>query len=225
MATELRDGLWQFELRAANAYLLEDDVLTLVDAGTPWDESAIRSDIAGTDHAIEDIDRVLLTHYDLDHVGTLAALTPELEATVYAGAFDADILRGDRSPPWTNHKGAFQRIAGLFIDAPSLSIESITDQESVGSFTAYDTPGHTPGHVTYVSETHDVAMVGDLLMESGGSLEPSGWVMSYDTDQVRISIIELADRSPAVEMVCMGHGTPITEDGSSILDALADDLA
>jgi len=35
MVTELTERVWQFELRGVNAYLVADDVLTLVDAGTP----------------------------------------------------------------------------------------------------------------------------------------------------------------------------------------------
>jgi glyoxylase-like metal-dependent hydrolase (beta-lactamase superfamily II) len=46
----------------------------------------------------------LLTHYDLDHVGALAALEAALDAPVYAGAFDGWVLTGQESPPLTNHK-------------------------------------------------------------------------------------------------------------------------
>lgn len=224
MATELTDGVWQLELRAANAYLIDDDTPTLVDAGTPWDESTIRDEIGETGVAIPDIGRVLLTHYDLDHVGTLAALTPDLDATVYAGEFDAAILRGDRSPPWTNHKGAFQRLVDLFVSTPDLTIEPIEDGDSIGSFTAYDSPGHTPGHMAYVSDDHSVGVLGDLVTESEGELEASGWAMSYDTDDVAISIIELADRTPDFDIACMGHGTPVTEGGHTALVELADEL-
>jgi len=38
MATELADGVWRLELRGVSAYLVDADVPTLVDAGTPWDE-------------------------------------------------------------------------------------------------------------------------------------------------------------------------------------------
>ncbi|WP_144798571.1 MBL fold metallo-hydrolase [Halorubrum depositum] len=222
MATELADGVWRFELRGVSAYLVDDDVPTLVDAGTPWDEEAIREGLADAGFDVSDVGRVLLTHYDLDHVGTLDALTPELDATVYAGGFDAAILRGERSPPWRNHKGAFQRLAGLFATRPDLEIESVRDGECLGSFTAYHTPGHTPGHVAYVSEELSVALLGDLVSESDGALEPSEWVISYDTDRVLDSIRDLADRAPAFEVACVGHGDPLASGGGDALDALAD---
>ena len=50
MATQLADGIWWFELSGVNAYLVEDDVLTLVDAGTPFDAATIEAEVEGTGH-------------------------------------------------------------------------------------------------------------------------------------------------------------------------------
>ena len=221
MATELSAGVWRIELRGVSAYLVDDDELTLVDAGTPWDEAAIRQGFADAGVDVADVGRVLLTHYDLDHVGTLAALTPELDATVHTGAFDAEILRGERSPPLRNHKGAFQRLAGLFTTLPDVDIKTVADGERIGSFTAYHTPGHTPGHVAYVSEALGVALLGDLVSASDGELAPSEWLISYDTDGVVDSVRDLAARAPPFEVACVGHGDPITSGGGEALAALA----
>ena len=223
MVVELTERVWQFKLRGVNAYLVADDVLTLVDAGTPLDEDAIRTGVIESGHEIGDIERVLLTHYDLDHVGALAGLEPGLDAPVYAGAFDGEILGGDRSPPLTNHKGALQRVLGPFVTEPSLSVRTVADGQTVGSFTAYHTPGHTPGHVAFASSDLGVGLLGDLVTESDGALEPSGWVISYDTDTVCDSIRSLADRAPAFDVACVGHGTPLTG-GRDALRALAREL-
>lgn len=224
MATELADGVWRFELRGVSAYLVDDDVPTLVDAGTPWDEASIREGFADAGVDVADVGRVLLTHYDLDHVGTLAALTPDLDATVYTGAFDAALLRGERSPPWRNHKGALQRLGGLFTTLPDLEINAVADGERLGSFTAYHTPGHTPGHVAYVSEDLRVALLGDLVSGSDGELAPSEWLISYDTDRVLDSIRDLAERAPPFEVACVGHGEPIASGGGAALEALAQSI-
>ncbi len=222
MSTELADGVRWFELRGVNAYLVDDDVQTLVDAGTPWDEESLREGLADAGIEVSDIGRVLLTHYDLDHVGTLAALSPELDATVYTGAYDAEILRGDRSPPLRNHKGALQRLLGLLTTRPALEIASVADGETIGSFTAYHTPGHTPGHVAYVSEDLGVGLLGDLVSESDGVLDPSEWLISYDTSEVLRSIERLSDRAPAFDVACIGHGEPLVAGGSDALAALAE---
>ncbi|TKX71319.1 MBL fold metallo-hydrolase [Halorubrum sp. SP9] len=221
MATEIAEGVWRFDCRGVNAYLVSDDVPTLVDAGTPWDEAAIRRGLDEAGVAVSDIGRVLLTHYDLDHVGTLAALAPDLDASIHAYGFDAQLLRGARSPPLRNHKGLIQRLGGLLTDLSDLDVVSVRDGEALGSFTAYHTPGHTPGHVAYVSEELGVGLLGDLVSESDGDLKPSGWVISYDTDAVAASVRDLAERAPVFEVACVGHGEPLATGGSEALRRLA----
>jgi len=221
MATEIADGVWRFDCRGVNAYLVFDDVPTLVDAGTPWDEEAIRRGLDEAGVEVSEIGRVLLTHYDLDHVGTLAALASDLDAPVRAYGFDAQVLRGERTPPLRNHKGLIQRLGGLFTDRPELDVVGVRDGEAVGSFTAYHTPGHTPGHVAYVSEELGVGLLGDLVSASDGELVPSGWLISYDTDAVATSARGLAARVPPFEVACVGHGEPLATGGGEALRRLA----
>ncbi|RLM76071.1 MBL fold metallo-hydrolase [Halorubrum sp. Atlit-26R] len=221
MATEIADGVWRIECRGVNAYLVFDDVPTLVDAGTPWDEAAIRDGLDAAGVEVSEIGRVLLTHYDIDHVGTLAALAPDLDAPVFAYGFDAQLLRGARSPPLRNHKGLIQRLGGLVTDSGDLDVVGVRDGERVGSFTAYHSPGHTPGHVAYVCEELGVGLLGDLVSESDGELRSSSWLISYDTDEVATSVRGLADRAPAFEVACVGHGDPLASGGSEALRRLA----
>ncbi|EMA44067.1 MBL fold metallo-hydrolase [Halococcus saccharolyticus] len=223
MATQLGDGIWWFDLRGVNAYLIEDDVLTLVDAGTPLGARAIAAGIEETGHAVADIERVLLTHYDMDHVGALDRLD-DLDAVVRAGAADARVLTGDAKPPWRNHKGAFQRAMGPFVGTPDLPVAPIDDGEAVGSFTAYHTPGHTPGHTAFVSEERSAGFLGDLVFESAGALTVSAWPMSYDTREAAASVRSLAECAPVFDGLGMGHGVPFVRDGDQRLADLARSL-
>ncbi|WP_435099297.1 MBL fold metallo-hydrolase [Halarchaeum sp. P4] len=219
MVEELVAGCWWLDLGGTNAYLVEDgNDLVLVDAGLPWHADDVRAGVAEAGYALADVDRILLTHYDLDHVGGLGWL--DLDAPVYAGARDADFLTGRRTPPLANRKGLFQRVTGLF--APTLAdVEYVADGDEIGSFTAYATPGHTPGHVAYVSRDRGIAFLGDLVRETDGRLEPSPWALSYDTDDVRESIDYLVRDGRAFDVACMGHGTPLVTGGKRALrDAL-----
>ncbi len=213
MPTELRPGVWLLELSGVNAYLVEDgEDLVLVDTGTPFDAGRIRSAVAELGHRVSDIDRVLITHYDLDHVGGFGRLDLD-NATVFAATPDADYLMKRRSPPLDNHKGAVQRAMGYLLRAPA-DVRHVEDGDHIGSFVAYRTPGHTPGHVAYVSEPLSTAFVGDLVFEEDGEFTASPWLLSYDTDAVVESIHDFADREPAVECVCPGHGLPFLKNGS-----------
>ncbi|MDZ7745438.1 MAG: MBL fold metallo-hydrolase [Halobacteriales archaeon] len=224
MVRKLREGVWQIECSGVNAYLADDDgTLTLVDAGTPRDEPTIRAAVTDIGYALADIERVLITHYDVDHVGALAAL--DLDAEMYIGAGDRGFLTGDEKPPFGNLKGAFQRVAGTVTTPPTGEVTGVADGDTIGSFTVYHTPGHTPGHVAYVSEALSVAFVGDLVRESDGSLGPSPKPVSYDTERVRDSIEYLADAEPAVEVLAMGHGVPFTRNGAVRLAELGERIA
>lgn len=224
MDGELPKGVHRIDCGRVNAYLVEDDdALTLVDAGMPGCADAIRNAIRTGGYTVRDLDRVLLTHYDVDHVGALAKLAPALEAEVVASRGTAATLMGDRSPPLTNHKGLFQRAAGVLLSTPDLPVVHVEHEAPVGSFTAYHTPGHTPGHVVFVSERLDVAFLGDLVRESDGALVPSGWLISDDTEAVRASIKSLASQAPFFEYACPGHGEPLG-DGFGRLQRLAERL-
>jgi hypothetical protein len=47
---------------------------------------------------LEDLDRVLITHYDLDHVGGLRRLGADIDCPVYVGRDDLRLVRGDDDP-------------------------------------------------------------------------------------------------------------------------------
>lgn len=224
MVTELGDDVWWYDLRGVNAYLVDDGgVVTLVDAGNPWDRRTLMLGITDAGFTLRDVERVLVTHFDLDHVGALGRLHG-FDATVYVGEEDAPLLTGDRTPTWHNHKGALQLAMSPFVREPELPVEPVSDGDEIGSFTAYHTPGHTPGHTAFVSEALDAAFLGDLVREHGGALKPSPWALSYDKTQVTASIRGLIDRAPEFEIAAMGHGVPFRQHGSDRLAELAASL-
>ncbi|KZN26207.1 MBL fold metallo-hydrolase [Haladaptatus sp. R4] len=228
MARQLAPCVWLLELGipvvGANAFLVDDGTatrdgaVTLVDAGLPW--IGLRRELGDAGFRVADIDRVLITHYDIDHVGGLRDL-PDLDAPVFVGRRDADLLAGIYDPPLFHHKGAFHRFVRRFVSIPSrLDVRSVDDGTRIGGFTAHHTPGHNPGHTAYVHDELGVGFLGDLVWERGGSLTPPEWWDSYDTRQIKRSIRRFAGTVPPLELLCMGHGQPILRDGSEALSRL-----
>lgn len=223
MARQLSAGVWVLELAVpvvgANAFLVDDGDVTLVDAGLPW--FPLRRELGEAGYGVADIDRVLLTHYDIDHVGGLRDL-PDLDASVFVGERDADLLTGTYDPPLLHHKGAFHRLVRRFVSIPSrLDVRPVSHGARVGEFTAYHTPGHNPGHTAYVHDEFGVGFLGDLVWERDGTLTPPKWWDSYDTRELRRSIRRFVGSVPPLDLLCMGHGTPILRGGSDALTALA----
>lgn len=216
MATRLTEGLWHIDCRTRdrpNVYVVDDGDRTLVDAGWPGDEASVRNGLVEAGFGPESIDRVLLTHYDADHIGTLARLTPELDAPVFIHEAEADYVAGESTPPWTARSGleALHRLYYRQLTLPDLPIRSLRDGDDIGGFEAHHTPGHTPGHTVYVHEGVDAAFLGDLAYARGEQLRPTGRVTSYDSEQVEASIRELLAEVSAFEHACPGHGPPLTD--------------
>jgi glyoxylase-like metal-dependent hydrolase (beta-lactamase superfamily II) len=221
MVTRLSDDAWWIDLGGVNAYLVDDDgALTLVDAGTPWRGGDLANAVVEAGFALGDLDRVLVTHYDLDHVGGLPRLDG-LDLTIYAGRRDAPLVTGQERPPLSVPKGVFQRLVGPLVTPPDNEVVPLTGGDTVGSFTVYETPGHTPGHVAYVSEDLGFAALGDLVRESGGDLHPTPWFITDDPAAARESVGRLSAEAPAFEVAAVGHGVPFERGGRDRLADLA----
>lgn len=215
MTRQLAEGVWWIDLGHVNAYLVDDDVLTLVDAGMPWQHGHIVDAVEEAGFAESDIDRVLVTHHDFDHTGSLSKFE-DLEY-IYAGERDADFVAKRRAPPLGNRKTAVQRLSDIFRPAPTVPVRPVRDGDEIGSFLAIHTPGHTRGHVVYLSEELGVAFVGDLVMSDGIGFSPSPWYLTEDPTALEESLAELAEAIPDVNVVAPGHGDPLTEGGAEAL--------
>ncbi|WP_330632507.1 MBL fold metallo-hydrolase [Halocatena halophila] len=231
----LREDLWLLELGwhepfGSNAYLIDDAIdpetgertageLTLVDTGYRWNRRSLASEIAAAGYDTGEIDRIVLTHYDLDHTGGLHSIP--VDCPVYLGATEIELAEGEYQPPLSHHKGLFHRATRTLFPLPkSIDLHSVTDEQWIGRFEAFATPGHNPGHMVYVHES-GVAFLGDLVWETDGELTTPFWGDSYDMRQVRESVKSLAQRCPPFEVACMGHGSPFTENGFDYLQRLA----
>ena len=228
MSRELADGVWTIPCRGVNAFLVEDEGdVVLVDAGTPWDGATIREGVRDAGFELADVERVLVTHYDVDHVGALAKLDDELDATVYASGTDGRILTSERKPPLRGKKAILTRLVSIpLVERPDLEVRFVEDGDTVGSFEVFETPGHTPGHLCFVSETLGVGLLGDLVRgKADGTLGRVPWVVDGNRRRAGESIRDLAERAPSFEVACMGHGDPLASGGRDELAALAAGLS
>lgn len=228
MADRITPGVTRLDLgfRAplgSTAYLVDDGDLTLVDAGMPINATCLRTEIDEAGYAIGGIDRVLITHYDLDHLGGLSRLTPDLDAPVYLGRRDLDLARRGYDPPLFHHKGLFHRAVRAVYGLPGgLSYRPVEDGDRIGSFSAFHTPGHNPGHMVYVHEELGAAFLGDLVWGDDGGLTIPIRFDSYDMDEIRESVRRFAAETPPFEVACVAHGGPLLEGGYGALQTLAD---
>lgn len=192
-----------------NSYLLWDDTkdACVIDPGFSTAEEEERLVQFMSDHGLR-MTRCLCTHRHLDHImGTgfihrTWGISPEYS-----------VVDLEQMPSLESQCAGF----GLPL-APNISeaagIPFLLEEDGLLRFgdtaiRVLDTPGHTPGHVTfYCAEGDGVAFVGDVLF-AGGMGRTDLWGGDYG--QLMHSITKtLFEDLPATTIVCSGHGPTTT---------------
>ena len=96
---QIRPEVYLIEGKASNIYLcIDDDGLALIDTGMPGEQDRVLAEIARLGFRPDQLNRILITHGDIDHAGSLAALVQATDARVFAGELTAQSLQKGKSP-------------------------------------------------------------------------------------------------------------------------------
>ena len=123
--------------------------------------------LAALDKAGFKVDRILLTHGHLDHAGGAAALKRELEGREgRAVPIEGPDRRDGFRLEGLADQGARFGIEGLENVTPDRWLQEGETVSIAGQdFAVLHCPGHTPGHVVFVSAALRFALVGDVLFQ------------------------------------------------------------
>jgi glyoxylase-like metal-dependent hydrolase (beta-lactamase superfamily II) len=208
---QLAEGVWQlggFPPNAINCYILGD---VLIDAGAPLvDKRRILGEIKD-----RDLSAHALTHAHFDHYGASHAACEAKGIPLWAGAADVEAVES----------GKMVGPGGRMLPAcPAHPVaRPLKEGDEVGGFIVLDTPGHSPGHVSYWRESDRTLVCGDVMwgwhpfLMRGDIREP---FHNFSPDPMlnRESARRLAALDPA--LVCFGHG-PALRDTSRFKAAVA----
>ena len=199
-----------------NAYLLGEVV---VDAGTKGAGRRLVRALQG--HAVG---AHALTHAHPDHAGGSKRVVDAFEVPVWVGERDrADVESGSLLIADSWAKPVMTRLARY---PPVAVARSLREGDVVGpGFVVLETPGHSPGHVSYWRESDRTLVCGDVVFNMNivttarGLREPPA-MFTPDPARNRDSARRLAALEP--ELVLFGHGPPLRD--PSILKEFVDAL-
>ena len=208
---EIASGVHWIDAGSVNMFLFADaDGWTLVDAGMPRSKKRVFNTLAMLGHKPTDLKRILVTHSDFDHVGSLAAIQTESGATVITSHEAKPYLVSGTSPK--HLPKLMQFFANTFFKYKPIAeehIQRVSDGDVLpylGELEVIQSFGHTMDHYSFFSPSTGVLFAGDALSTRNGRINSSPKRMTADQNLATQSAIKLLELAPAT-LAC-GHGRP-----------------
>jgi glyoxylase-like metal-dependent hydrolase (beta-lactamase superfamily II) len=235
-----------FAVGRVNCYLIEDEPLTLLDAGPNSATSLTALEAALAEHGrrVEDLERIVVTHQHIDHIGLVDILAKRSSAEVCALDLLAPWLRNYRQEMEGNDsfsaeimlRNGIPQDVVYALRAVSASFRAwgaaanVTRPLAEGELLEFASrtwrvlhrPGHSPSDTVFFDEASGELFGGDHLIKHISSnpliSRPLG---GEEEDRPRALMIYMdslrATREMELEVVYAGHGEPV-EDYRNLID-------
>jgi glyoxylase-like metal-dependent hydrolase (beta-lactamase superfamily II) len=208
--------------------LVEEDRIIVVDAATPGRAGAIWHHLASLGYPPEAVDEIWLTHGDIDHMGSVAALKKASGGRVVAHRLDAPLVdgRAGRELGPVQGSGVLEQLVNWGIRGiyrPTHVDRAVVEGEVLaGGWRVVHVPGHTAGSVCYYHARRKIAIVGDALNYRNGRLGAPPKLFTPDMVQALASIAKIAGLD--FDVCCFGHGPPLLHDARQRVQTFAKSL-
>jgi glyoxylase-like metal-dependent hydrolase (beta-lactamase superfamily II) len=235
-----------FAVGRVNCYLIEDDPLTLVDAGpnSATSLTALEAGLRTHGHRVEDLERIVVTHQHIDHIGLVEILAKRSGAEVCAldllapwladykhqmeesDSFSAEIMLRNGIPQDIVY--ALRAVSASFRawGAAAQVTKPLAAGASLGfasrSWRVLHRPGHSPSDTVFWDEASGELFGGDHLIKHISSNPLISKSLDGGGDERPRALMIYMDsmrltREMDLEVVYAGHGEPV-EDHSALID-------
>jgi glyoxylase-like metal-dependent hydrolase (beta-lactamase superfamily II) len=220
---KINENVYLFEkIKGANSYLYISDnsEISIIDAGMPGNALKILSQISDLDISLEKIKYIILTHADIDHIGSVAELKNATGALVAIHEIEVPYLLGEKKK---KQKGMIGGMIGLIfgillkIMKTQNIVPDITLKEGdfIGGLKVIFCPGHTEGSISlYNAET--VLFSGDaIITDKHSNIKGFNNIATSDTLEAGKTINKI--KHLKFEVLLPGHGSPVLKNASAKL--------
>lgn len=199
-----------------------EETAVLVDTGMPGLLPIFKAELKKKDVPFEKLSAIILTHQDLDHIGSfpefveaasgnLSVLAHELEKPYIEG--EMALIKTNRENMSADKWAAIpDGLKPYYENPPKGKITSLlVDKQDVRGFSGIEviaTPGHTPGHVSIYIKNSKTLIAGDALTCVDGILKGPAPQHTLDMKEALASAAKLV--SYEIETVICYHGGIVT---------------
>ncbi|MGR5997964.1 MBL fold metallo-hydrolase [Bacillus cereus] len=146
--------------------LWDDEMAVLIDTGFPGQIKDIQVEMEKVGVSFDKLKVVILTHQDIDHIGSLPDLLQRCRSNikVYAHELDKPYIEGDLPllKDGNVENGPKGKVSDTVIDGQELPY--------CGGILILHTPGHTPGHISLFLKQSKILVAGDSMYSVNGVL-------------------------------------------------------
>ena len=223
----VRDG--QTNLLNLTLILDPDEGPTLVDAGLPGQREQIGALLADAGVQVAGLRRIVLTHQDIDHVGSLPDLVDASGARVLAHEREAPFIDGTEPARFARPellaarpelRAVVERMRPTPVDQ---RLQDGDRLDLAGGVRVVFTPGHTVGHMCLFLERTGTVIAGDALTASDGRLQGPNPGATQDMASASRSVRKLAELD--VRAIVCYHGGVVQDDAGGQLRRVCEELA
>ncbi|GKU78799.1 MBL fold metallo-hydrolase [Paenibacillus sp. L3-i20] len=209
--------------------LWDTNEIIVVDSAYPGQLPLIKQELSVRGITIEEITRIIVTHQDLDHIGSIPALLEQTNnrAEIISSLLEKPYIQGEKMlikltpeaideavhslpenvpPKW---RAAFKHTLS---NPPRFPVDTIVSHLEelpyCGGIVALDTPGHTPGHISLYHKTSKTLIAGDALKVVDHQLFLPDPKLCSNYEQAKQSIEQFLHYDVA-EIICY-HGGKYT---------------
>ncbi|GGE55452.1 hydrolase [Pullulanibacillus camelliae] len=214
----------------------DDDNVILIDTGMPGQVEAIREAMNQAGIPFEKLNKIILTHQDIDHIGSLPALLDQSSQNieVYAHEKDVPYIQGEKPLIKFDPEQMAKRFdslpeeqrnqaRALFAKAPQAHVDTVLKDDDVlpfcGGITVIFTPGHTPGHISLYLNESKTLVTGDAFVSENGKVVGPNVQVTPDMAAATQSLKKFVNFD--VENIICYHGGLCNDNANEQLKELA----